>query len=146
VSASLFNFPSPFLTYLFQCLQFHHLQSIPSLSSYTHTHTGKYHDHAVVLGFKALPNGARGPAEISGESSHMGVCRSLYVRVGGQVHLHVYLLFDCCVSVEAWRFNLLHLLLILFIHPSSLVSSPSSSSRLPPLHVPQGVLKGGTSS
>ena len=30
--------------------------------------SGKYHDHAVVLGFKPMPNGSKGPAEITGES------------------------------------------------------------------------------
>ena len=137
---------SPFTIHPFTPFIHTHTHTLPSHThTHTHTHLGKYHDHAVVLGFKALPNGARGPAEISGESSHMGVCRSLYVRAGGHVHLYVCLLFYC-VCVEAWRFNFFHLLLILFIHPSSSLSSPSSSSHLPPLHVPQGVSKGGTSS
>ena len=113
------NFTVPHLTFSASTLP-HTLSSSQHLHTPPHTKnrfliyllhpvcSGKYHDHAVVLGFKPMPNGSKGPAEITGES----------VRCMCVLCIHSYC---CLLSISTSRFISTRLSLLL---PSFLPSCP----------------------
>ena len=71
-------------------------------------HLGKYHDHPVVLGFRILPSGAKGPAEATGISLPVLCCLVLSCLVLCFVMCCVVL---CCVILSHLVFVLTCLVL-----------------------------------
>jgi hypothetical protein len=54
-------------------------------------HLGKYRDHPVVLGFKPLPSGGKGPAEETGRLDYfVYICVDIYIYICISVNIYIY--------------------------------------------------------